>query len=215
MDVPGTRLCRHASTGVSPRCLWLKYHARTLKRHLLDSATSNVLVTECCHSVLSSSSCLSLSHTHWLLARRARLLWYHLLLPLTLSGFKALLILELHLLIPILLIKCSATSKTMARREMVSLCLEFGLVLYSAYPGSTDDTAAINAAITDGTRCGYPTGCASSTLTPALVYFPSGKASHPLVTISNVYTIINAAGTYIVSAPLIAWYYTSSSYTWR
>lgn len=39
--------------------------------------------------------------------------------------------------------------------------------------GVTDDTNAINAAITAGTRCGYPTGCQSSTLTPALVYFPS------------------------------------------
>ncbi|KAF8312652.1 exo-beta-1,3-glucanase [Clavulina sp. PMI_390] len=55
--------------------------------------------------------------------------------------------------------------------------------------GVTDDTAAINAAITDGSRCGLPTNCASSTLTPALVYFPSG--------------------TYVVSSSLIAYYYTS------
>lgn len=40
--------------------------------------------------------------------------------------------------------------------------------------GVTDDTAAINSAITSGTRCGQ--GCASSTLSPALVYFPSGKS---------------------------------------
>jgi glucan 1,3-beta-glucosidase len=33
--------------------------------------------------------------------------------------------------------------------------------------GSTDDTAAINAAITSGTRCGQ--GCDSSTTSPALV----------------------------------------------
>lgn len=33
--------------------------------------------------------------------------------------------------------------------------------------GSTDDTAAINAAITSGSRCGQ--GCDSSTTTPALV----------------------------------------------
>lgn len=39
--------------------------------------------------------------------------------------------------------------------------------------GVTDDTNAINAAITDGSRCGQ--GCASSTLTPALVFFPSGE----------------------------------------
>lgn len=52
--------------------------------------------------------------------------------------------------------------------------------------GKTDDTAAINNAITDGNRCGQ--GCDSSTVTPALVYFPPG--------------------TYLVSAPLIQYYYT-------
>lgn len=52
--------------------------------------------------------------------------------------------------------------------------------------GSTDDTAAINAAITDGNRCGQ--GCDSSTTTPALVYFPPG--------------------TYVVSKPIIQYYYT-------
>ncbi|TQV94457.1 hypothetical protein V2A60_005499 [Cordyceps javanica] len=52
--------------------------------------------------------------------------------------------------------------------------------------GSTDDTAAINAAITDGNRCGQ--GCDSSTTTPALVYFPKG--------------------TYVVSKPIIQYYYT-------
>lgn len=35
--------------------------------------------------------------------------------------------------------------------------------------GSTDDTVAINAAITSGTRCGQ--GCDSSTITPALVSY--------------------------------------------
>jgi glucan 1,3-beta-glucosidase len=49
----------------------------------------------------------------------------------------------------------------------------------------TDDTAAINKAIQDGNRCGK--GCDSSTVTPALVYFP--------------------AGTYIVSQPIVAMYY--------
>ncbi|CAK7204380.1 hypothetical protein SEUCBS139899_007136 [Sporothrix eucalyptigena] len=38
--------------------------------------------------------------------------------------------------------------------------------------GVTDDTDAINQAIMDGNRCGE--GCASSTTTPAIVYFPSG-----------------------------------------
>ena len=52
--------------------------------------------------------------------------------------------------------------------------------------GTTDDTAAINAAITDGNRCGQ--GCDSSTVTPAIVYFPPG--------------------TYIVSQPIVQLYYT-------
>jgi glucan 1,3-beta-glucosidase len=53
--------------------------------------------------------------------------------------------------------------------------------------GSSDDTEAINSAITAGdNRCGL--GCDSSTNTPALVYFP--------------------AGTYVVSKPLIQYYYT-------
>lgn len=52
--------------------------------------------------------------------------------------------------------------------------------------GVTDDTAAINAAISDGGRCGE--GCASSTTTPAVVYFP--------------------AGTYLISSSIIDYYYT-------
>lgn len=52
--------------------------------------------------------------------------------------------------------------------------------------GVTDDTAAINAAITAGYRCGQ--GCDSSTVVPALVYFP--------------------AGNYIVSAPIVQYYFT-------
>ncbi|KAI9735306.1 MAG: hypothetical protein M1818_006500 [Claussenomyces sp. TS43310] len=52
--------------------------------------------------------------------------------------------------------------------------------------GSTDDTAAINAAISSGSRCGV--GCDSSTTTPALVYFPPG--------------------TYAISSPIIQYYYT-------
>jgi glucan 1,3-beta-glucosidase len=52
--------------------------------------------------------------------------------------------------------------------------------------GATDDTAAINAAITEGDRCGK--GCDSSTNTPAIVYFPPG--------------------TYVVSTPIIPYYYT-------
>ncbi|KAK6210577.1 hypothetical protein LQW54_006060 [Pestalotiopsis sp. IQ-011] len=53
--------------------------------------------------------------------------------------------------------------------------------------GVTDDTAAINAAITaGGNRCGK--GCASTTETPAIVYFP--------------------AGTYIISSSIIPYYFT-------
>ncbi|KAJ0420535.1 pectate lyase superfamily protein-domain-containing protein [Aspergillus carlsbadensis] len=52
--------------------------------------------------------------------------------------------------------------------------------------GTTDDTAAINEAISSGNRCGL--GCDSSTTKPAVVYFPSG--------------------TYRVSKPIIQYYYT-------
>ncbi|KAI0647237.1 exo-beta-1,3-glucanase [Trametes meyenii] len=53
--------------------------------------------------------------------------------------------------------------------------------------GVTDDTAAINNAISSGNRCGGGS-CDSTTTEPAIVYFPQG--------------------TYKVSAPLIAYYYT-------
>ncbi|KAJ8058340.1 hypothetical protein OCU04_012532 [Sclerotinia nivalis] len=52
--------------------------------------------------------------------------------------------------------------------------------------GVTDDTAAINAAISSGGRCGQ--GCSSTTTTPAVVYFPSG--------------------TYLISKSIIDYYYT-------
>ncbi|CAK7266539.1 hypothetical protein SEPCBS119000_002082 [Sporothrix epigloea] len=52
--------------------------------------------------------------------------------------------------------------------------------------GVTDDTAAINSAISSGGRCGQ--GCSSSTTQPAIVYFPPGK--------------------YLVSTPVIQYYYT-------
>jgi hypothetical protein len=52
--------------------------------------------------------------------------------------------------------------------------------------GVTDDTAAINAALSSGNRCG--SGCDSATTTPAIVYFPPG--------------------TYIVSSPILLYYYT-------
>ena len=52
--------------------------------------------------------------------------------------------------------------------------------------GKTDDTDAINNATADGNRCGL--GCDSQTTVPAIVYFPPG--------------------TYMVSRPLIQYYYT-------
>ncbi|TFK67130.1 exo-beta-1,3-glucanase [Pluteus cervinus] len=53
--------------------------------------------------------------------------------------------------------------------------------------GVTDDTNAINLAISQGPRCGGGT-CGSSTISPAVVYFPKG--------------------TYLVTKPVIAYYYT-------
>ncbi|TFK33476.1 exo-beta-1,3-glucanase [Crucibulum laeve] len=53
--------------------------------------------------------------------------------------------------------------------------------------GVHDDTAAINSAITSQNRCGGG-GCPSSTVSPAIVYFPKG--------------------TYLISAPIIPYYYT-------
>ena len=53
--------------------------------------------------------------------------------------------------------------------------------------GVTDDTAAINEAIATGNRCGGG-DCDSTTITPAIVYFPPG--------------------TYLVSTPIIQYYYT-------
>jgi hypothetical protein len=51
----------------------------------------------------------------------------------------------------------------------------------------TDDTSAINAAISHGNRCGGP-GCVASTTTPAIVYFPPG--------------------TYLITTPIVGFYYT-------
>jgi glucan 1,3-beta-glucosidase len=52
--------------------------------------------------------------------------------------------------------------------------------------GVTDDTAAINEAMSSGGRCGQ--GCFSSTTTPAIVYFP--------------------AGSYVISSPIFDYYNT-------
>ncbi|KAM7197950.1 hypothetical protein V8F20_006398 [Naviculisporaceae sp. PSN 640] len=54
--------------------------------------------------------------------------------------------------------------------------------------GVHDDTDAIQRAISNQTRCGGMSGCSGSTKTPATVYFPPG--------------------TYLISKPLIDYYYT-------
>ncbi|KAJ8607486.1 hypothetical protein MRB53_040258 [Persea americana] len=61
------------------------------------------------------------------------------------------------------------------------------LTLTIRQDGVSDDTAAINAAISSGNRCA-PGSCSSSTTQPAVVYFP--------------------AGTYSVSSSIIDYYYT-------
>jgi glucan 1,3-beta-glucosidase len=58
--------------------------------------------------------------------------------------------------------------------------------------GLTDDTAAIQRAITEGNRC-TPGYCESTTTTPAIVYFPGG--------------------TYVISASIIDYYYTQVNHT--
>ncbi|KAH8696483.1 pectate lyase superfamily protein-domain-containing protein [Talaromyces proteolyticus] len=55
--------------------------------------------------------------------------------------------------------------------------------------GTTDDTAAINHAIADGDRRGE--SCGSTSVLGALVYFP-----------------VAPAGTYIISIPIVQYYYT-------
>lgn len=51
----------------------------------------------------------------------------------------------------------------------------------------TDDTAAINAAMSHGNRCGGY-GCIGATINPAIVYFPPG--------------------TYLISSPIVGLFYT-------
>jgi glucan 1,3-beta-glucosidase len=52
--------------------------------------------------------------------------------------------------------------------------------------GVTDDYAAIQAAITDGNRCGE--GCSATSTKGAIVYFPAGR--------------------YAISQPIVQYYYT-------
>ena len=81
-----------------------------------------------------------------------------------------------------------------AKGELANLCvtLAYTSLLFLLYShlrpgdGVTDDTDAINEAMSSGDRCGE--GCFSSTTTPALVYFPSG--------------------TYVISSPIFDYYNT-------
>jgi polygalacturonase len=57
---------------------------------------------------------------------------------------------------------------------------------HAAGDGVTDDTAAINKAISDGGRCGV--GCGATTTLQAVIYFPPG--------------------TYLVSSSIIQFYHT-------
>lgn len=70
--------------------------------------------------------------------------------------------------------------------QLAYLSAKVSNITYCIGDGVTDDTAAINSAINAGGRCGE--GCASSTTTPAVVYFPSG--------------------TYLISSSIIDQYYT-------
>ncbi|KAK6525211.1 hypothetical protein TWF694_005357 [Orbilia ellipsospora] len=66
--------------------------------------------------------------------------------------------------------------------------------------GVADDTAAINAAISSGGRCGE--NCGSSTTSPALVYFPPGVylVSSPIISYYNTQLIGNAIQRPIIRA---------------
>ena len=68
--------------------------------------------------------------------------------------------------------------------------------------GETDDTAAINAAISDQGRCG--SGCGGTTLTPLLLYVPSVRVfvNRPLQPLTL------PQGTYVISSPILLLYYT-------
>ena len=71
--------------------------------------------------------------------------------------------------------------------KQITAIFEASLLSLLLSDGITDDTAAIQRAMSDGNRCG-PGSCESSTTTPAVVYFP--------------------AGTYLLSQSIIMYYYT-------
>lgn len=81
--------------------------------------------------------------------------------------------------------------------------------------GLTDDTAAINLAISSGARCG-PGSCNSSTTTPALVYFPSGNylVSSSIINYYDTQIIgnPNCLPTIVASSNLTGWVIDSSGF---
>jgi glucan 1,3-beta-glucosidase len=81
--------------------------------------------------------------------------------------------------------------------------------------GVTDDTAAINLAISSGDRCG-PGSCNSSTTTPALVYFPPGDylVSSSIINYYDTQIIgnPNCLPTILASSSLTGWVIDSSGF---
>lgn len=95
--------------------------------------------------------------------------------------------------------------------------------------GSADDTEAINRAISDGgdakvQRCGHDPWCDSSTIAPAIVYFPSGtyKVSKPIqmfyytqvIGNANTRPVLQAAANFEGMAVLDADPYNSTGGNW-
>ncbi|KAH7303636.1 exo-1,3-beta-D-glucanase [Stachybotrys elegans] len=68
--------------------------------------------------------------------------------------------------------------------------------------GRTDDTVAINRAMSDQGRCGGSANCGASTIKPAIIYFPSGTylVSSPITAYYNTQMIGNANSRPIIKA---------------
>lgn len=112
-------------------------------------------------------------------------------LPVSLIGWKTSSIRALHpLILAQAATKSSVTSRTLVLKVLLApsiCCQDQSKTNRIPGDGVTDDTAAINNAISSGNRCA-PGKCQSSTTTPAVVYFP--------------------AGTYIISSSIIDYYFT-------
>jgi len=110
------------------------------------------------------------------------------------TGWRISSIKEYLLSIRILIIPSSAMSRTMVQKVIMFACVlnsdpgcfHFyddlkNFLTHRKGDGVTDDTAAINLAISSGNRCG-PGTCQSSKLTPAVVCVSSGSR-HPMLTL--------------------------------